>query len=345
MKMIFPNTGSIIFTFALGLMACSKTDIQVMPKVTGSTSVVTYAPEFVTTYSANLSGSVKMDAAGEIRETGIYLYSAGAPSFDSTGIPSYTSPDGVGIIEKIASSSVSEGDFSVFLTGLTPNTSYRYRAFVSNDAGTFFGDEKVLFTSFSKVSDEEGNTYQTIMIGDQVWMRENLKSTIYADRTCINGCYDLKDDTEYGKRYSWDAANRVTRGSKSGLTVGACPVGWHVPSDKEWQKLLINIGISADQFIDPVNSIDLIGYDHAGMLKDAGTDHWTDKRITNSTGFSVLPADICSTVENKACVKTAFWTSSPNIFYGFQVESEKIVRGFNPSTACGFSVRCVKDFQ
>jgi uncharacterized protein (TIGR02145 family) len=346
MKKILLNSVSILTVFAFFLMACSEKDgIQVSDDSPGLTSVVTYSPEFVTQNSANIRGSVDMDVAGRILETGIYFYSPGFPSFDSIGIPSYTVPEGAGIEEKILSSSVSEGDFHVFLTGLTPNTTYRYMAFATNDAGTFFGPEKTLVTSYGMVSDAEGNNYQTVKIGEQIWMRENLKTTIYEDRTCINGCYQLPDDSEFGKRYSWSGANRVIAGTKAEVSVGACPVGWHVPSDKEWQTLLTYTGISPDQFNDQLKSIEVIGYKQAGMLKDAGSDHWTNSEISNRTGFSVLPADICSVGMNQACFKTAFWTSTPGIFYGFQVESEKIVRGYNPSTECGFSVRCVKDIK
>jgi uncharacterized protein (TIGR02145 family) len=346
MKTIFLNTGSILTAFALSLTACSEKDeIQLAADRPGITSVVTYAPEFVTQNSANIKGNVEMDVAGRIHESGIYLYSPGFPSFDSTGVPVSTEPNGSGVVEKIVSSSVSEGDFYVFLTDLAPNTTYRYTAFASNEAGTFFGPEKTLVTSYGMVADAEGNHYQTVKIGEQVWMRENLKTTIYADKTCISGCYHLPDDSEYGKRYSWTGANRVVPGAKSGITGGACPVGWHVPGDKEWQTLLTYTGISTDQFNDQLKSVDLIGYNQAGMLKDAGSDHWSNSWISNKTGFSVLPADICAAGTNPACIKTAFWTSTPGIFYGFQVESEKIVRGYNPSTECGFSVRCVQDIK
>jgi uncharacterized protein (TIGR02145 family) len=177
-------------------------------------------------------------------------------------------------------------------------------------------------------------------------MRENLRTTVYHDGACIEGCYRMPDDPEYGKRYSWTAANKASHGPKGYYTVdpgGACPAGWHIPDDEEWQVLLSNTGISADQFSSDPKEAELIGYDQAGMLKDAGAAYWNNDRISNRTGFSALPARICSENGNPSCVTTAYWTSTPNIFYGFQAESDRIVRGNNPSVSCGFSVRCIKN--
>lgn len=345
MKTVFSISCAACIILMTTLPACTKSeeDVSGAAAIPGTTSVITFSPRMVTANSATISGSVAMDVRGRISETGIVLVSAGNTTYDNNGVAVCVDPTPEGREEKMLSSSVSEGDFYVFLENLVPNSIYRYRAFATNDAGTFYGEEKILVTSYGTVSDTEGNTYQTIKIGEQVWMRENLKSTLYSDSSCINGCYFRKDDPEFGKRYSWYGANHANPGSKAATKEGVCPVGWHLPSDIDWQELLINRGISANQFASKPNGIELIGHNEALIFKEAGNDYWTGNGITNLTGFSALPAEVCSSFGAPPAVSTAFWTSTPNVFYGFREGSEKIVRGFNPNPECGFSVRCLQD--
>jgi uncharacterized protein (TIGR02145 family) len=111
------------------------------------------------------------------------------------------------------------------------------------------------------VTDIDGNEYQTVKIGDQWWMAENLKVTRYRNGDAIptglsntqwesttSGAYavyphgggETEDDVEginsneeiitaYGKLYNWYAVNDSR---------GLCPEGWHVPTDAEWTVLV-----------------------------------------------------------------------------------------------------------
>jgi uncharacterized protein (TIGR02145 family) len=325
MKTILFKTCIIIPIFSMGLMSCSKTDSPVAG-VENSKSVATLAPEKVTTSTAYIKGIMKSTEPATIIESGIFLSELSGAILEDPSLIS-------GIRGK-KFKAVNEGDgkFFVALTNLKADTRYAYVAYATTPAGTQYGAMKMLVTSYGTVKDADGNQYQTVRIGNQIWMRENLKSD-------VAGNYALETDETYGKHYSWDVANVAAPGAKSEKVQGACPTGWHVPADGEWKEMLSYLGVPTEQ----LNSLNLIGDNQAQMLKDGGSDFWSDDMANNATGFSVIPACIvCKCSHDWGC-QAAFWTSTPNIFYGFQNESEKIVRGNHPDCTCGLSVRCVQD--
>jgi uncharacterized protein (TIGR02145 family) len=131
------------------------------------------------------------------------------------------------------------------------------------------------------VTDIDGNTYATVMIGDQVWMAENLRVTRYSDGTSLeNFVMDNNEDNalEYGRLYGMEAALRVTSDSSVGQVhvQGASPEGWHIPSDEEWRQLIEHLGGEAEA---------------GGKLKVAGAEHWSapNAGATNQSGFGALP--------------------------------------------------------
>ncbi len=93
------------------------------------------------------------------------------------------------------------------------------------------------------VTDIDGNTYNTILIGNQCWMKENLKSTHDAVGNSISRhCYDNNTDycNFYGGIYTWYTLMNGSNSSNSNPSgvQGICPTGWHVPSDVEWTQLV-----------------------------------------------------------------------------------------------------------
>jgi len=223
--------------------------------------------------------------------------------------------------------------------------------FATNSEGTAYGNEETFKTATNgvpdSVTDSSGNVYNTVTIGTQVWMAENLKTTKYNDGTDIpnvtdgtiwqslnSGAYcwyndDIGNKTPYGALYNWYTIN----------TGKLAPIGWHIPTDAEWTTLTDFLG----------------GVSIAGdKLKEAGTSHWPvpNTGATNEIGFTGLPAGyryVNGTYYYGGIGGiSAFWWSSTeqSTDYAWSIKigsfNSLIDRnaGYEKS---GYSVRCIKD--
>lgn len=168
------------------------------------------------------------------------------------------------------------------------------------------------------VKDYDGNTYDAVKIGKQVWTKTNMRCTHYADGTAIPKTYVLKSgtyivscedpfyyecpisDTRYGLYYNWQAATRGKSSwrNPSGIQ-GVCPNGWHIPSPAEWKELFDYVG-SIDEYIcfqDPTLICKSLASNEGWPeVEYAGASHvkkligYEQKELNNATGFSILPA-------------------------------------------------------
>lgn len=75
--------------------------------------------------------------------------------------------------------------------------------------------------------DIDGNIYETVEIGSQIWMAENLRTTRTPDGKPLLNDYCYSNDSDhcevFGALYTYDDA------------IKASPVGWHLPTDEEWK--------------------------------------------------------------------------------------------------------------
>ena len=205
--------------------------------------------------------------------------------------------------------------------------------------------------SGSTVSDIDGNVYNTVKIGTQTWMVENLKVTKYNDGTSIPNVTDLTawsnlttpgycwynndvaNKNPYGALYNWYTVN----------TGKLCPAGWHVSTQNEWITLVTFLGGES-----------IAG----GKLKEKGYTHWLQPaagmtNATNESGFTSLPGGSRNPgLDNFWGIGElgGYWTSNQqDATYAFYFETSYngnecsyINVGGEPKNT-GFSVRCIKD--
>ena len=268
------------------------------------------------------------------------------------------------------------GSFTSTLTGLMPNTTYYVRAYATNSAGTAYGEE-VRFTTTPgqpcagtpALTDIDGNVYNTVQIGSQCWMKENLRTTRYADSTEIPASSEYSttspyryapnnngtDMTAYGYLYNWPAVMRgagTSESNPSGVQ-GICPTGWHVPSSAEWAQLIDYV---SSQGVYKCGGV----YNYIAKALAAATG-WEETDYSccvgyeqgstnNATGFSVLPAGLWYEESYNSGRYAYFWSTTsdndpytPYVWcYIFSYGDQQVEVSENNSGA-GFSVRCIRD--
>jgi uncharacterized protein (TIGR02145 family) len=195
------------------------------------------------------------------------------------------------------------------------------------------------------VEDTDGNCYETIQIGEQLWMAENLKVTHYNDGDEIpypsNEDWSSYDEGHYGV-YDNDPSNADIYGNLYNWAVvdddrGVCPDGWHVPTDEEYTVLTDYLG-----------GVSVAG----GKMKEAGYEHWAspNEGATNESGFAGLPAGYRSTNSGNYYSMGGdgnFWSSSESSssdawYRTLGFNGSNVHRG-NYNLRIGFSIRCLKD--
>ncbi len=234
---------------------------------------------------------------------------------DATGYMYNTSDD-------YATATDNGTDTTYTQTGLSCETAYTLYVWAYNDYCESSSlvlnettDDCPFVCGTSTVDDFDGNTYNTVQIGNQCWIKENLKTTHYtngssillvennndwdnldyADKAyCYYGNSSANGDT-YGALYTWAAAMNGEASSNSNPSgvQGICPDGWHLPSDDEWKELEGEVDATYP-YGDPVwDDTGFRGYD-AGSALAGNESLWTDGYLDahssfGNSGFTGLP--------------------------------------------------------
>lgn len=204
------------------------------------------------------------------------------------------------------------GKFTTIITGLMPATTYYLRTFATCDAGTSYGTEIKITTLGGlvggTVTDIDGNVYATIVLGNQTWMMENLRTTRYRNGDLIGTTTPVTKDisTQATPKYQWSINGIESNALKYGRLYtwyaatdnrNIAPVGWHLPSDAEFQTLgvyLTENGYASYTFYD--TTVDFLGKSlssttlwEVDLIKgNIGCEMTTN----NYSGFNAMPVGL-----------------------------------------------------
>ena len=215
------------------------------------------------------------------------------------------------------------------------------------------------------VIDIDGNIYNTVLIGQQCWMKENLRVTRYSDGTFIptGGL----DDTiahryfpnnnssivaTYGYIYNWAAATGVGSYGDSvpDHVQGICPSGWHLPDDSEWYGLVDFLKTQDEYWCDSnSNNVAKSLASTIGWAQSIGNCNvGTNPSANNATGFSAFPAGrMYYTLYQSFTGNASFWSATEDIndsahFFTLGYTSPSVTK-YNAHKSEGNSVRCLRD--
>jgi uncharacterized protein (TIGR02145 family) len=258
------------------------------------------------------------------------------------------------------------GPFGAMLTDLTYGNTYYIRAYATNAAGTSYSQQLSYYLherdnepcpSVATVTDVDGNTYNTVQIGNQCWMKENMRTTHYADGGSTGGYYpgsNSSNVTTYGYLYTWSSAtNAYSNNTNEFGMQGVCPTGWHVPSDAEWTELIEYVSHES-MYACSGNSENIakalastLGW--ATFTGDCAVGDTPDSN--NTTGFSAMPAGYNTGNWNNGSFAfgeyAALWSSTrlddSYARYIMLSYDDATVGQNNISTSMALSVRCLRD--
>jgi uncharacterized protein (TIGR02145 family) len=314
-----------------------NSDDSLVTKIVINTEVADSLPDVITGVitlvgitNATISGRIISDNRSLVTSYGLCWYTKPNPTINDY---------------KIIVNSDS-GNFLCKIAGLLPNTLYFIRTYATAGKDTVYGEGKAFYThKQGSVADIDGNYYNAVKIGTQVWLAEDLKTTRFNDGTPINRvadaslwgklttpgwCWYANDSVEYsfprGKLYNWYTIN-------SGKL---CPTGWHVPSDTAWKTLQHFLG--GDSIA-------------GGKLKAYGTIFWRypNHHATNESGFSAIPGGYrnSSGVFSYSSIFDKWWSSngigSEATSYWYVYHATSYLYQNISLRMMGYSVRCLKD--
>ena len=199
-----------------------------------------------------------------------------------------------------------------------------------------------VLTCGEEIEDADGNVYNTLFVGPYCWTKQNLQPTHYTNGDSIPNAmiyYSVEHPDEeanlarYGRLYTWYSAVNVPEGSAGSPTLvddvfvqGICPVGWHIPSERNM--------VSLAEFGAPALKNTILW-----LRPGNNTTHFT----ANPAGFYNPNTDRFENMLGE----TRYWTTqsigSASAWNGVLTYScDELLMDANTKNY-GYSVRCVKD--
>jgi len=366
---LLPGTSYYVRAYAINGVGIAYGNLVQFTTPTALPAVTTGNITGITATTAQGIGNVTDDGGGPVTSRGLVFSTLQNPTTSDSTIHAGTGA----------------GSFAADLSGLSQCMTYFVRAFATNSAGTAYGNQVIFRTemyveSNTFVDPRDGQTYKWLQIGEQSWMAENLRylpsfiesgSGSYRDPFYRRDVYEYygKDVNEakatdnfknYGVLYNWPA---VMEGASSSNSIpsgvqGACPPGWHVPSDAEWSQLTDYVASQGYPATNTPNGAGnalkscrqlfdryLAGYatsEHPGWPLD------NKHQGFDAFGFSAVPGGYVYLDGEFYSLGSGFWWSatenSSNVAWYRSIKAAYgDVTRYYVNCSISFSVRCLKD--
>ncbi len=302
---------------------------------------------------ARVRGTVTSANGAEVTARGVVYGTAPDPTIDSGAVQR----EDQGL-----------GSFNSDLTGLLPATTYHARAYATNSGGTCYGVSKQFTTPSPQacaanptVTDVSGNVYDTVQIGLQCWMKQNLRTAKYRNEDAVTryvpgtqdyanalndvaGWVDVNaqnwNEQAFGKLYTHGAVQD---------TRGLCPVGWRTPTEADWNTLVMFLDPDANVTNPPTDAANfqLLSSTAGGALKSTALWPSPNTAATDSSGFVALPAGWAAHGGEYAGGGAMWWTANTNTaakaWYRTAQRDSGAFQRRSELRKFGLSVRCLKD--
>ena len=225
---------------------------------------------------------------------------------------------------------------SVFAKGFSTQTASAYCTIVDPELGGSLTESGVSADDPNFTDARDGMTYYYKTIGSHDWLTRNVEWS--GAGKSFDDCPVM--DNVYGRYYTWNEAQT------------ACPEGWRLPSDDDWLDLVKSAGYVGDDA-----DVSFLGIGGAMMADayfnlDKMWEFWPNVKITNSTGFSAIPAGFGSISSSSSKFGSdfeyaVFWsaesTDETGVYRMINVNRPDLMRGELNKDSFVASVRCVKD--
>ena len=326
---------------------CQNSAAPILPSTSTNGIIGTWSPTTISTTAVGVQSYTFTPAAGQCATTkaiDIYIAPSITPTFTSIGplTQNSTAP-----ILPLTSTNGITGTWSpsTVNTAAAGTLTYTFNPNTGQCASVATMD--IVITPLT-VTDADGNVYNTVTIGTQVWMASNLKVTKFNDNTPISLVTDnvswvnLSQNSQKFPLYCWydnvETTNKDTYGALYNWnTVNAgnlCPSGWHVPTDTQWTTLTNYLG----------------GNPTAGIkMAEEGNMHWINSWGTNSSNFTGLPGGFRSGGDGTFSQLNwlgSWWSSTElqaGLAWGLELNNGSGSSQSQEGESEGLSVRCIKN--
>jgi len=255
--------------------------------------------------------------------------------------------------------------------GFCPDKDFHYETFnggqnfmltfcLGDDKGSlnkginFYQSGGAVLTCGNQIVDRDGYTYNTIQIGGQCWLKENLKTRTKpngtaltnlsdgSERDCSNtvGIHGTEADCDAGNTlYMWNAA---MNGSTTEGAQGLCMDGWHIPTDAEWHEME-NFLKNPGQTCDP-NRVNVADCDNTGEKIWPSGSLGFNATLPGLRAIDIMFTDTFADFDYSAFFWSSTLSGSDAQTRSINTDETRITRGPADTTSLSLSVRCIKNY-